>query len=46
MSVPGISGLEAARLIGKLDLSTHALIFTMHQSARLESEVGEADAHG
>jgi hypothetical protein len=40
--MPGISGLEAARLIGKLDLSTRALIFTVHESARLESEVREA----
>jgi hypothetical protein len=37
VSMPGISGLGAARLIGKLDLSTRALIFTMHQSARLAS---------
>jgi DNA-binding NarL/FixJ family response regulator len=46
VSMPGISGLEAARLIGKLDLSTRVLIFTMYESARLESEVREAGAHG
>jgi DNA-binding NarL/FixJ family response regulator len=40
--MPGISGLEAARLIGKLHLSARALIVTVHQSARLESEVREA----
>ena len=45
VSMPGISDLEAAPLIGKLDLSTHALIFTMHESAPLESELGEAGAH-
>ena len=44
--MPGISGLEAARLIGKLHLSARALIVTVHQSARLESEVREAGAHG
>ena len=44
--MPGISGLEAARLIGKLDLSTRVLIFTMHESTRLESEVRDAGAHG
>jgi len=44
--MPGISGLEAARLIGKLDLSTRALIFTMQESARLESQVREAGARG
>jgi DNA-binding NarL/FixJ family response regulator len=44
--MPGINGLQAARLIGNLDLSTRALTFTMHQSARLESEVREAGAHG
>ena len=46
VSMPGISGLQAARLIGKLDLSTRVLIFTMHESPRLESEVREAGAHG
>src|SRR5258708_406238 len=46
VSMPGISGLEAARLISKLDLSTRVLIFTMHESARLESEVRDAGAHG
>jgi len=44
--MPGISGLEAARLIGKLELSTRVLIFTMHESIRLESEVRDAGAHG
>jgi DNA-binding NarL/FixJ family response regulator len=42
--VLNVSGLEAARLIGKLDLSTRALILTMHESARLESDVPEAGA--
>jgi DNA-binding NarL/FixJ family response regulator len=46
VSMPGISGLEAARLISKLDLATRILIFTMHESTRLESEVRDAGAHG
>ena len=46
VSMPGISGLEAARLISKFDLSTRVLIFTMHESARLELEVRNAGAHG
>jgi two-component system, NarL family, invasion response regulator UvrY len=46
VTMPGISGLEAARLIGKLDLATRVLIFTMHESARIAMEVRDAGAHG
>jgi DNA-binding NarL/FixJ family response regulator len=46
VTMPGISGLEAARLISKLDGPTRVLIFTMHESAQLEAEVREAGAHG
>jgi DNA-binding NarL/FixJ family response regulator len=46
VSMPGISGLEAARLIGKLGLGTRVLIFTMHESPRIAVEVRDAGAHG
>ena len=46
VTMPGISGLEAARLIGKLDVATRILIFTMHESPRIAVEVRDAGAHG
>lgn len=46
VSMPGISGLEAARLIGKLDVGTRILIFTMHESPRIALEARDAGAHG
>jgi DNA-binding NarL/FixJ family response regulator len=46
VTMPGTSGLEAARLIGKLDVATRILIFTMHESPRIAVEVREAGAHG
>ena len=46
VSMPGISGLEATRLIGKLDVATRALIFTMHESAGIAVEACDAGAHG
>jgi len=46
VTMPGISGLEAARLIMKLHLPTRILIFTMHESATLEAEVRDTGAHG
>src|SRR6201987_905972 len=45
VSMPGISGLEAARLIGKLDLAVRVLIFTMHESASFKVEAPEEVAH-
>ena len=46
VSMPGISGLEAARLIGRQDLATRILIFTMHESPRIAVEVRDAGGHG
>ena len=46
ITMPGISGLEAARLIVRLDLPIRILIFTMHESATFEAEVRAAGAHG
>jgi DNA-binding NarL/FixJ family response regulator len=46
VTMPGISGLEAARLISKLDVATRILIFTMHESPRIAVEVRDAGAHG
>jgi len=46
VTMAGISGLEAARLIGKLDLAVRVLIFTMHESTRIAVEAREVGAHG
>lgn len=46
VTMPGISGLEAARLIGKLDVGIRILIFTMHESPRIAVEARDAGAHG
>src|SRR4029077_19418267 len=46
VTMPGISGLEASRLIGGLDLGTRVLIFTMHDSSRIAVDVRDAGAHG
>ena len=46
VTMPGISGLQAARLIVKLHLPTRILIFTMHESVTLEAEIRETGAHG
>jgi DNA-binding NarL/FixJ family response regulator len=46
VTMPGVSGLEAARLIDKLAVKTRILIFTMHESERFETEVRAAGAHG
>ena len=46
ITMPGISGLEAARLIDKLHVPTRILIFTMHESSTLEAEVRDVGAHG
>jgi DNA-binding NarL/FixJ family response regulator len=46
VTMPGMSGLEAARLIVKLHLAIRILIFTMHESATLETEIRDAGAHG
>jgi DNA-binding NarL/FixJ family response regulator len=46
ITMPGMSGLEAARHIAKLDLGCRILIFTVHDSEWLKSEIRETCAHG
>src|SRR5947199_1556431 len=44
--MPVMSGLEATQAISKLRLSTHILIFTMHDSKSLIKAVRKAGARG
>jgi DNA-binding NarL/FixJ family response regulator len=46
VTMPVMSGLEAAQQIRKLGVATRILIFTMHESKRLAGEVREVGAHG
>src|SRR6266403_1706585 len=46
ITMPGMSGLEAASRIIALGTSTRILIFTMHESQRMALDVREAGAHG
>jgi len=46
ISMPVMSGLEAAPLIVGLGLNSRVLIFTMHESNRLAIEVRSTGAHG
>ena len=46
ITMPGMSGLEAAPQIVKLGLGCRILIFTMHDSGRLSTEIRDAGAHG
>jgi DNA-binding NarL/FixJ family response regulator len=46
LTMPGISELQAARLIGKLDVGARILIFTIHESPRIAVEVRDAGGHG
>src|ERR1700694_809267 len=46
ITMPGMSGLEAAPQIVKLGLGCRILIFTMHDSGRLSAEIRDAGAHG
>jgi DNA-binding NarL/FixJ family response regulator len=46
ITMPGMSGLEAAPQIVKLGLGCRILIFTMHDSGRLITEIRDAGAHG
>jgi DNA-binding NarL/FixJ family response regulator len=46
ITMPGMSGLEAASQIARLAPATRILMFTMHESQRMESDVREAGAHG
>jgi len=46
VTMPGMSGLEAASEVSKLGIGCKVLIFTMHESERLDVEVRNAGAHG
>lgn len=46
ITMPGISGLEAATRIRALGTAVRILIFTMHESQRIALDVHEAGAHG
>jgi two-component system invasion response regulator UvrY len=46
ITMPGMSGLEAARHIVKLNPTCRILIFTVHDSDWLKSEIRDAGAHG
>ncbi len=46
VTMPKMSGLEAAPRIAKLGLGCRVLMFTMHDSERLSSEVRQAKAQG
>ena len=46
ISMPGMGGLEAASRIAKLGLGCRTLIFTMHESDRLDAEIRDIGAHG
>jgi DNA-binding NarL/FixJ family response regulator len=46
ITMPVMSGLEAARRIANLETNCQILIFTMHESGRLGIEARESGAHG
>jgi DNA-binding NarL/FixJ family response regulator len=46
ITMPGMSGLEAASRMRKLRINIPIVIFTMHYSQRLETEVREVGAQG
>jgi DNA-binding NarL/FixJ family response regulator len=46
ITMPRMSGLEAASRMRKMGLSTPVLIFTTHHSGRLDAEVRQAGAQG
>ena len=46
ITMPRLSGLNAAMQIAKLNMGCRVLIFTMHDSPRLAAEVRNAGAHG
>jgi DNA-binding NarL/FixJ family response regulator len=46
ITMPGTSGLEVAKRIKNMQIPSRVLIFTMHESERLATEVREAGAHG
>jgi DNA-binding NarL/FixJ family response regulator len=46
ITMPKMNGIEAAAKIAALSLGCHVLIFTMHESDRLSSEVRAVGAQG
>jgi DNA-binding NarL/FixJ family response regulator len=46
ITMPSMSGLEAAAQIAKLGVGSRVLMFTMHESERLDLEVRQAKAQG
>jgi len=46
VTMPKMSGFDAAVKIAELKLGCRVLIFTMHESERLSSDVSAAHAHG
>jgi DNA-binding NarL/FixJ family response regulator len=46
ITMPGMSGLEAALRINRLGVQSKILIFTMHESEQLAKEVRDAGARG
>lgn len=46
ITMPVMSGLEAAKKISQAGTTTRMLMFTMHESGRLETEARESGAHG
>jgi DNA-binding NarL/FixJ family response regulator len=46
ISMPGMGRLEAASRIAKMGLGCRTLIFTMHESDRLDADIREIGAHG
>jgi DNA-binding NarL/FixJ family response regulator len=46
ITMPGTSGLEVAKRIKNMQIRSRVLIFTMHESERLATEVRDAGAHG
>lgn len=46
ITMPGLSGIEATQKLVKSEAKTRILMFTMHESTRLENDVREAGAHG
>jgi DNA-binding NarL/FixJ family response regulator len=46
ITMPKMSGLEAASRIAKLGIGCRVLMFTMHDSERLSNEVRQVEAQG
>lgn len=46
VTMPGMSGLQAASKISKLGLASRMLIFTMHESGQLANDARRSGAHG